>query len=46
MEANPHCWVFAELFTGNFKTDLLYQRTLGINALIREARFVDTCLAL
>ncbi|CAE7550187.1 GDB1, partial [Symbiodinium microadriaticum] len=35
-EANPHCWVFAELFTGNFKTDLLYQRTLGINALIRE----------
>jgi len=34
---NPHCWVFAELFTGNFKTDLLYQGALGINALIREA---------
>jgi len=41
-EANPHCWVFAELFTGNFKTDLLYQRTLGINALIREAMQCDS----
>jgi len=36
-EANPNCWIFAELFTGNFETDLLYQGTLGINALIREA---------
>ncbi|CAE7367416.1 AGL [Symbiodinium natans] len=41
-EANPHCWVFAELFTGNFETDLLYQRTLGINALIREAMQCDS----
>jgi len=36
-KANPHCWVFAELFTGDFQTDLLYQGALGINALIREA---------
>eukprot|EP00443_Scrippsiella_acuminata_P042332 CAMPEP_0115347118 /NCGR_PEP_ID=MMETSP0270-20121206/94705_1 /TAXON_ID=71861 /ORGANISM="Scrippsiella trochoidea, Strain CCMP3099" /LENGTH=1418 /DNA_ID=CAMNT_0002769009 /DNA_START=55 /DNA_END=4308 /DNA_ORIENTATION=- len=36
-KANPHCWIFAELFTGNFQTDLLYQGTLGINALIRES---------
>eukprot|EP00438_Fugacium_kawagutii_P027890 Skav222031 [mRNA] locus=scaffold1619:91815:95405:- [translate_table: standard] len=41
-EVNPHCWVFAELFTGNFETDLLYQRTLGINALIREAMQCDS----
>lgn len=41
-EVNPHCWVFAELFTGNFHTDLLYQRTLGINALIREAMQCDS----
>ena len=41
-EVNPHCWVFAELFTGNFNTDLLYQRTLGINALIREAMQCDS----
>ncbi|CAJ1356503.1 unnamed protein product [Effrenium voratum] len=41
-EANPHCWIFAELFTGNFSTDLLYQRTLGINALIREAMQCDS----
>lgn len=36
-KTNPHCWIFAELFTGNFNTDLLYQRKLGINALIRES---------
>ena len=40
-EVNPHCWIFAELFAGNFETDLLYQRTLGINALIREAMQCD-----
>lgn len=38
----PHCWIFAELFTGDFQTDLLYQRTLGINALIREAMQSDS----
>jgi len=36
-KVNHQCWVFAELFTGNLQTDLLYQQTLGINALIREA---------
>jgi len=39
---NPNCWIFAELFTGNFCTDLQYQRTLGINALIREAMQCDS----
>jgi len=41
-KVNPHCWIFAELFTGNFQTDLHYQRTLGINALIREAMQCDS----
>eukprot|EP00931_Biecheleriopsis_adriatica_P078361 TRINITY_DN51816_c0_g1_i1.p1 TRINITY_DN51816_c0_g1~~TRINITY_DN51816_c0_g1_i1.p1 ORF type:complete len:688 (+),score=108.01 TRINITY_DN51816_c0_g1_i1:85-2148(+) len=41
-EANPHCWIFAELFTGNFATDLKFQRSLGINALIREAMQCDS----
>mmetsp|Transcript_36750 Transcript_36750/g.105083 ORF Transcript_36750/g.105083 Transcript_36750/m.105083 type:complete len:1625 (+) Transcript_36750:66-4940(+) len=41
-KANPHVWIFAELFTGNFHTDLMYQRTLGINALIREAMQTDS----
>jgi glycogen debranching enzyme len=38
---NPQVWIFAELFTGDFKTDLHYQKTLGINALIREAMQCD-----
>ncbi|XP_058515908.1 uncharacterized protein LOC131479414, partial [Ochotona princeps] len=33
----PDFWVFAELFTGSQELDLFFERSLGINALIREA---------
>lgn len=36
-EVNPGLLVFAELFTGDARTDALFVERLGINALVREA---------
>ncbi|KAF7458527.1 Gdb1p glycogen debranching enzyme [Cryptosporidium felis] len=36
-KTRPNIWVYAELFTGDFQVDLEFERTLGLNALIREA---------
>eukprot|EP00922_Rhytidocystis_sp_ex-Travisia-forbesii_P065765 GHVS01097680.1.p1 GENE.GHVS01097680.1~~GHVS01097680.1.p1 ORF type:complete len:1836 (-),score=266.89 GHVS01097680.1:358-5865(-) len=33
----PNLWIYAELFTGQQKVDQLFERELGLNALIREA---------
>ncbi|KAL0215115.1 hypothetical protein P9112_007299 [Eukaryota sp. TZLM1-RC] len=38
---NPHLFVVAELFTGSLHADLRFVKTLGINALIREASRAD-----
>ncbi|KAJ1607173.1 glycogen debranching enzyme Gdb1p [Cryptosporidium canis] len=38
----PNIWVYAELFTGDYQVDLEFERTLGLNALIREAMRAET----
>ncbi|KAL3127434.1 glycogen debranching enzyme Gdb1p [Cryptosporidium hominis] len=41
-ETRPNIWVYAELFTGDYEVDLEFERTLGLNALIREAMRAET----
>lgn len=41
-KTRPNIWVYAELFTGDYQVDLEFERTLGLNALIREAMRAET----